>query len=235
MKTTHRIQTLLSCGLALVATIGTLAAEVATDKTPSVKEEIPQKSDLTGNESKIDYNEIIAIFNKLDNAAVYTLKEYSEESLKSLKRVYLSKSKVTNDELDKLSHLPNVMLWHLGASGHLTSGCLPAISRMKSARVIDLVNVKIFNDVETLIKTFEDHKNLEVLSAFGLEEIQATARYQDFLKAHPGIIVITGQYGQPEVQKQHKSAVDAAVRKWIEDGLVTQEEAHIFAPSLLKK
>jgi hypothetical protein len=205
---------------------------------PSAKEEISNNGEKSGNEEvekKIDYNNIIETFKKLDTPGIYTLKEYSEKSLKSLKRVYLSKSKVTDDDLDKLSHLPNVLLWHLGASGRLTSGCLPAIARMKSARVMDLVNVKIFKDVESLIKTFQDHKNLEVLSAGGLEAIQMTERYQDFLKAHPGIIVITGQYQKTEVHEQHKNAVDAAIRKWIEDGLVTKEEAPIFAPSLRGK
>jgi hypothetical protein len=171
----------------------------------------------------INYNEIIEIFKRVDTKKVHSLKEYTEDSLKTLKRVYLSKSEVTNSDLEKLSQLPNVMLWNLGMARKLTPDCTPALERMKSARAIDLIGLKIFKDAETLRKTFKDNKNLLMLGAGGLEQIQTTEEYKKFLEEHPGISVFTGNYEQ--IKDQYQAKIEEITTNLVETGLMTEEEA----------
>ncbi len=164
----------------------------------------------------INFAEIAELYNK------FSKKVYTAESIKPLKHLVLSKSNVTDKELETLSHLPNVLILNLGATGRLTPACLPSLARMESVRIVDLVNHKIFKDVDTLIETFKNYKNLEILSTMGLDEIMKTEKYQEFLKSHPGILVINGPY--KTTRPEHKSSIKKTIEGWVEKGIISKEE-----------
>ena len=191
--------------------------------------------DATKDKENVDYDGITKVFKSLDKKNIYTLKEYTPEKLKNLKRVYLSKSKVTDEDLKILSQLPNVLLWNLGASGKLTPECQVALKKMTSARIIDLVLVKAFKDYDEVVDTFKDHKNLQLISLNTIKGKEPTEKYKSFLKERPNLQVLIGSYKDKDHRTKHKSTVQNLVQKWIDDGVITYEEASTFAGKRFNK
>ena len=189
----------------------------------------------TQKNEKVDYDGITKIFKQHDKKRIYSLKEYTPEKLQNLKRVHLSKSNVTNEELNKLSQLPNVLLWNLGACKKLTPECQATLKKMTSARIIDMALITVFKDYDEVVDTFKDHKNLQFISLNTIKDKEPTEKYKAFLKDRPNLQILIGSYKDKAHRIKHKTTIQNIVQKWIDDGVITFEEASTFAGKRFNK
>lgn len=195
------------------STLTIMAAE-SQGETESAAEKNPVAS--------VNYEELAGIFKKYNGKHAYTV-----EQIKTLKRASLSQTKLNDEDFKKLSCLDSILLWNLGRCHALTRDSIPVLKTLTSARAIDLADTKLFKDYDEIVDTFKDYKNLEFLSVH-LVGKEPTENYKEFLKARPRLTALVGVYSQKVeggYRLKHKEALHALCKKWLEDGVITQEEA----------
>jgi hypothetical protein len=204
-----------------VAGIGTLLFVIGASGFVAIAAEPVAEPAIVEENSTVDYQEIADIFKKYNGKHDYTVEE-----VKSLKRASLSQSKLSDNDFVKLAKLQNIILWNLGRCHNLTRASIPIIKGLTSARAIDLADTKLFNDYDEIVEAFKDYKNLEFLSVH-LEGKEPTEKYKEFLKARPQLKALVGRYSQKVeggYRLEHKEALHAASKRWLDTGLITQEE-----------